>query len=688
MISLQSVTKKYKSKKRKVSALSNVDLNFPDNGLYFIVGESGAGKSTLLNILTLQETPTSGKYFVDNLDTSTLKSYELDFLRSSYFGIVFQNLNLINDFTVFQNISLALDIQGKSIEESTIVSTLKQLNLSEEILYEKVENLSGGQKQRIAIARALLKNPNVIVCDEPTGSVDEKNAIEIMEILKLISKDKLVIVVSHNLYLSEKYADKIITISEGEISNKDQETKEQKTNHITHDKSFIKKTRMPLKASFRLCGRTFKRSFLRFFFTLISFFITISVFMISSTIYTYNPKTSLEKIMQVENVDYFCIVKNSKQNGTYDGFTYKDEEKIQEVYGNDIVYAYKQSDVGQAFVHNKTKESTSNLYFTNMISYINEDFINSTSMTLIGRLPVDQEYTNEIMLTNSLCYELGWISYENMNDESKLKEIIDTKEYVMTLSIPSEGRRVEALLKFDIVGILNTDKIFLESDEGWTSYVQSTIDRFEMHHNLFFSFEGYSYLKSIDNEYIGYESNNVYVLTKNNNYSKFESLENRFVEIYADIDAISRIDYIIQQCLDMKDAYGPLSLVLSGILFVISFFSFIGFIHNSIKINIGTMNILRTLGIRKSNATMIYLIQSTLVAVICMALATSLYPVGIWLINEYFRISLDTLFSPISFSLLVCFLTFLGILLISYIVTYIVCLISFRKKNVKYKEVS
>lgn len=212
---------------------------------------------TLLNILTLQETPTSGKYFVDNLDTSTLKSYELDFLRSSYFGIVFQNLNLINNFTVFQNISLALNIQGKSIEESIIVSTLKQLNLREEILYEKVENLSGGQKQRIAIARTLLKNPNVLVCDEPTGSVDEKNAIEIMEILKVISKDKLVIVVSHNLYLSEKYADKIITISNGEISNKDQVIKEQKINYITNDKSFIKKIIMPLKASFRLCGSTF-----------------------------------------------------------------------------------------------------------------------------------------------------------------------------------------------------------------------------------------------------------------------------------------------------------------------------------------------------------------------------------------------------------------------------------------------
>lgn len=99
----------------------------------------------------------------------------------------------------------------------------------------------------------------------------------------------------------------------------------------------------------------------------------------------------MEKVVQVENVDYFCIVKKSKKNGALDGFTYKAEEKIQEVYGNDLVYAYNQSEVGQAFVNNKTKESTSELYFTNMISYINEDFINSTSMTLIGRLPVNQE---------------------------------------------------------------------------------------------------------------------------------------------------------------------------------------------------------------------------------------------------------------------------------------------------------
>ena len=105
MITLQNISKEFKNKKRKVQALKDINLSFFDNGLNFIVGESGAGKSSLLNILSLQDVPTSGKLIIDNIDTSTLKEKDLATLRSKYFGIIFQNLNLINDFSVYYNIS-------------------------------------------------------------------------------------------------------------------------------------------------------------------------------------------------------------------------------------------------------------------------------------------------------------------------------------------------------------------------------------------------------------------------------------------------------------------------------------------------------------------------------------------------------------------------------------------------------
>ena len=217
MLTLSNISKIYKNKHRLVHALDDINLSFPNKGLVFILGESGAGKSTLLNLISLQEKQTKGKIYIEGKDTSSLKKNKLGILRSSYFGIIFQDLNLINDFNVFQNIAIAKQIKHEEVNKEEIVQLFNKLQLDESLLYEKVDNLSGGQRQRIAIIRALIKDPKVIICDEPTGSLDSKNATSIFDILKEISKEKLVIVVSHNELLANKYADRIIKLELGHI---------------------------------------------------------------------------------------------------------------------------------------------------------------------------------------------------------------------------------------------------------------------------------------------------------------------------------------------------------------------------------------------------------------------------------------------------------------------------------------
>ena len=141
MIKISNLSKIFENKKRKIKALNNLNISFHSKGLCFIVGASGAGKSTLLNILSLQEKPTEGNFWIDNIDISTLNHRSLAKLRNNYFGIVFQNLNLIEDFSVYQNIVIGLEIQKKVPQREEVLKILNSLNLPQEILEEKVYNL-------------------------------------------------------------------------------------------------------------------------------------------------------------------------------------------------------------------------------------------------------------------------------------------------------------------------------------------------------------------------------------------------------------------------------------------------------------------------------------------------------------------------------------------------------------------
>ena len=199
MIELVNLNKTYKTKKGiTIEAIKNLSLKFDDNGLVFVVGKSGSGKSTLLNLIGLLDSFDSGEIIIDNQPILKISKKELDDYRNYNLGFVFQEYNLIESYTVYKNIELVLDLQNETNKEEKIKKVIHDVELDG---YEnsKVNRLSGGQKQRVAIARALVKNPKVILCDEPTGSLDSKTGKTIFDLLQKISKDTLVIVVTHDV---------------------------------------------------------------------------------------------------------------------------------------------------------------------------------------------------------------------------------------------------------------------------------------------------------------------------------------------------------------------------------------------------------------------------------------------------------------------------------------------------------
>ena len=221
MFNIDKVNKTYISGTNKVDALKDVCVKFPKKGLVFLLGKSGSGKTTLLNLLGGLDDFNNGKIFFNNDDISNYNTMQLDNFRNKNIGFIFQDYNLIEELNVFQNIKISLDIQyweNKSDRQSELMikDILEYVDLNG---YErrKVKELSGGQRQRVAIARALVKKPKIILADEPTGNLDERTSEKILDTLQDISKQCLVIVVSHNESAAKKYADSIINIKDGKI---------------------------------------------------------------------------------------------------------------------------------------------------------------------------------------------------------------------------------------------------------------------------------------------------------------------------------------------------------------------------------------------------------------------------------------------------------------------------------------
>ena len=218
MLQLKNIVKTYVTGDLEQKALKGVSISFRENEFVSILGQSGSGKTTMLNIIGGLDRYTSGDLIINGVSTKKYKDADWDFYRNNSIGFVFQSYNLIPHQTVLANVEMALTLAGVSKRErrQRAVSVLKKVGLGDHI-HKKPNLMSGGQMQRVAIARALINNPDILLADEPTGALDSETSVQIMELLKEIAKDKLVIMVTHNPELAQQYSTRIVKLLDGRI---------------------------------------------------------------------------------------------------------------------------------------------------------------------------------------------------------------------------------------------------------------------------------------------------------------------------------------------------------------------------------------------------------------------------------------------------------------------------------------
>ena len=452
MLKLKNVCKYYKVGEEKKIILNNINLDFKNRELVFILGASGSGKSTLLNIIGGNLKCDSGEVWLDGECISDYNDYEYDRYRSLVVGNIFQDYNLIDYLNVTENVLLGYS-DGLSKKEIAVL--FKQLGIYDK-RYEKVVNLSGGEKQRVAIARALVNNPDIILADEPTGALDSKNGIEVMEILSKIALNKLVIVVSHDNYLANKYASRIINIKDG------------KCDYVPlRENSFIvtdgRKNKNKLYSVIKLAIKNLLIKKIRTIFTAIA--ISLGVISMSLVVNLYSNFSSEISNLEKDVVSVFPIVVN---NGEYQVLD-KQEEKV----NNKIVIKDRDK-----YIH------------TNKI---NKDYL---------------DYINDIDKIKYLTYEYD-ISLPVISDtynkiDNEYLKIIPSHDYIKDNYEILAGRNIN-----------NKNEILLKLD-SYNNVDSKLINSFNINTNIDYDAIIGRKMKVILNDYYYIKNGEYYVVNNNN----------------------------------------------------------------------------------------------------------------------------------------------------------------------------
>ncbi len=476
MIELKNVSKTYKSKKStNTEALKDISIKFPETGMVFILGKSGSGKSTLLNVIGGLDKYDKGEIIINGKSTNQFKEKDYDAFRNTYMGFIFQEFNLIEDYSVEQNIKLALELQKKEATDDEIERILKKVELTE-VSKRKINELSGGQKQRIAIARAVIKNPEIILADEPTGNLDSQTGEQIWKILKDLSKEKLVIVVSHDKESANIYADRIIEIQDGNIINDNCKTDalENKTEF------YLKKASLPIKHSINLGFKSMLTKKISLFFS--SLIIAMSFVFLAialSTKWTNINEKIIEQVKEGEefsvNISKFSDVISDKSPTEIfmeRGRIELTDNDIQDIEKNTNLKWRKKYTIGSleqktfAFLNHENSNNIPVYYSMNQnleIEYI-EIAENDKLDNLIGRMPADER---EIIISNYLadCIIYYGAQVKGETDEQykpkDFNEIINSNKYL----------KFGDNLYFKIVGIVDNSNRLKEYDSFKTETV-------------------------------------------------------------------------------------------------------------------------------------------------------------------------------------------------------------------------
>ncbi|MBD5092004.1 MAG: ABC transporter ATP-binding protein, partial [Clostridiales bacterium] len=606
---VKNLSKTYKLKNSPaVQALNDISFTLADTGMVFFLGKSGSGKSTLLNVLSGLDKADEGSHVeIYGKDICALSISELDDYRNSCCGFVFQEYNLIPELNVQENIALAIELQGENDIEDKVKDALKKVELDG---YEKrkVTELSGGQKQRIAIARALIKNPDIIFADEPTGALDKGTGESIMELLKELSKEKLVVVVSHDNDYAARYADRIIELEDGKIINDSTASTTTSPTESTSSKEWHK-SHLPIKSALKIGCGNFKRHPVRIIATLLLSILTFSLLGISINIAMMNPYQSFIDAAYDKNLEYTALYKfNAAQYEDYNSFdqllgsnniTYK--QRCLSEYDLSLLrdrYDMEFSLICSAYIKSfyksiaaTVKQLNEALHSSNDHNSIHADGFMAMSLSecnrhgfeIIGRLPEnDNEIAiNECMLNSFMV--AGIIEDAKTYPINSAEDILGHKISVSMdvrpadIPIPNQGKFGDSDIK-TIVGVVDTgcdrqcSKTHPEED-----YVFNPEN---YHEKIFISenfFNEWSYiLCDISPNKNDFRSFANFVFDYNDNDDVFmfsnQLMGNRYIDtnsFYYSLDAINM----------EKNLY----LYISIVLLIISFVFMINFIATSIS---------------------------------------------------------------------------------------------------------
>jgi len=309
MLNLKQLKKEYPNKHLKpIVALDEFSYIFPTTGMVFILGHSGSGKSTLLNLIGTLDTPSSGEILFNGTCINNLKETLLDYYRNEYISFIFQDYNLLEDFSVYENLNIASELNHPNSDFLPFADELLKKVRLEGYGHKMPYMLSGGEKQRVAIARALVKNPKIILADEPTGALDEDSEKLVMRTLKELSKHALIILVTHNKSLAVEYADEIIELSNGKVKNGTEKnlisTQEDTTTFLTPYHRKLRK-----KHIFKIGFNNIKRNKFRFILASVISIIALTLFGISDILQAYNESNTLINSIYDEKITSISLRK-------------------------------------------------------------------------------------------------------------------------------------------------------------------------------------------------------------------------------------------------------------------------------------------------------------------------------------------------------------------------------------------
>lgn len=465
MIELKNVSKSYRlANGIEKKALNCVSLNFPNTGFVFVVGKSGSGKSTLLNIIGGLDKEDSGEVIVDDKSLKYFKNEDYDYYRNEYIGFVHQEANLIPDYNVYENIMISLKLKGMKISYEDCDKLLDYLGLSG-LGNRNINELSGGEKMRVSIARALVKNPKILICDEPTGSLDLETGNQIFKILKSVSKDRLVIVVTHDINNAKVYGDYLIQIDNGSIISNNLVCEA-----LSNASFRSTRSKLPFKEKFRFAFKNLFNNKVKMFFSLLLAFLSFVFLLIALNFNNVDIAYTQSIVLNDLGYNKVLIKKYDydSNNIHYDSyFTDENVKSLSNVLGENYVRKYRIQQNGNYLEFNYYYENmlAKNGYSHDAYYYhdSNKDrFVvyNGENYDIIGRKPIEAD---EIMIHSYLAdlfMHVGIMSNGSYYYPKSYEELLDDK-YI------DFGN-----YKLKVVGIINDDLEEYEYAKNLESYAR------------------------------------------------------------------------------------------------------------------------------------------------------------------------------------------------------------------------